>query len=90
MPPALKTLLWVVVLFDVYVLVYYRLLVKHHYEQAHGVREGTFWTLLSFPPYARLPVAGRKYARRYWVALALLVGCAAALALSADFSRLGF
>jgi len=89
-PAALKTLLWAVVFVDAYVLVYYRLMVKHHYEQAQGVREGTFWTLLSFPPYARLPDAGRKYARRYWIAFALLAGCVTALALSADFSRLGF
>ena len=90
MPPALKFLLWIVVFLDVYVLVYYRLLVKHHYEQARGIAEGTFWTLLSFPPYGRLPEAGRKYARRYWVALAVLVGCVTVLALSVDFSRLGF
>ncbi len=90
MPSVLKTLLWAVVFVDAYVLVYYRLMVKHHYERAHGVREGAFWTLLSFPPYARLPEAGRKYARRYWVALAVLAGCVAALATTADFSRLGF
>lgn len=90
MPSALKTLLWVVVLLDAYVLVYYRLMVKYHYEQAHGVREGTFWTLLSFPPYARLPKAGRQYARRYWMAFAVLVGCVGVLATTADFSRLGF
>lgn len=89
MPSALKTLLWVVVLLDAYVLVYYRLMVKHYYEQAAGVRESTFWTLLSLPPYARLPEAGRKYARRYWVALAVMAGCVGVLALTADFTRLG-
>jgi len=89
-PPAFKALLWIVVFLDVYVLVYYRLLVKHHYQKAHGVNEGTFWILLCFPPYARLPVAGRKYAHRYWVALGVLVGCVIALAMTADFSPLGF
>ena len=29
--------------------------------------------LFSFPPYQRLPELGKKYARRYWVAIALLV-----------------
>lgn len=90
MPSALKTLLWVVVLLDAYVLVYYRLMVRHHYEQARGVSEGTFWALLSFPPYACLPEAGRKYARRYWIAFAVLAGCVTVLAMTADFSRLGF
>ncbi len=90
MPPALKLLFWVIVILDVYVLVYYRLLVKHYYEQAQGISEGTFWTLLSFPPYGRLPQAGKRYARRYWVALTVLAGCVTALAMTADFSRFGF
>jgi hypothetical protein len=38
------------------------------------VKEGTFGALFSFPPYQRLPEPGKKYARRYWLALALLVG----------------
>lgn len=88
MQPAFKALLWAVVFFDVYVLVCYRLLVKHHYQQAHGVSEGIFSVPWCFPPYTRLPVAGRKYARRYWVALGILVGCVIALAVAADFSRL--
>lgn len=87
---ALKFTLWVVVFLDIYVLVYYRLLVKHYYEQAQGVTEGTFWTLLSFPPYGRLPETGRKYARRYWAAFTVLVVCVTALAMTADFSRFGF
>lgn len=90
MPLAFKALLWGVIFIDVYVLVYYRLLVKHHYQKAHGVNEGSFWILLCFPPYAGLPAAGKKYVHRYWVALGILVGCVSALALTADFSRLGF
>ncbi len=89
MQPAFKALLGVVVFLDVYVLVHYRLLVKRHYQQAHGVSAGPFSILLCFPPYTRLPVAGRKYARRYWVAPGMLVGCVIALAATADFSRLG-
>lgn len=90
MPSTLKLLLWVVVFLDVYVLVYYRLLVKHYYEQAQGTTEGTFWTLLSFPPYGRLSETGKKYARRYWFALTVLAGCVTALAMTADLSRFGF
>jgi hypothetical protein len=87
--PDVKAVLWTVIFLDVYVLIYYRLLIKHHYQRAHGVNEGTFWILLCLPPYARLPAAGKKYVHRYWVALGILIGCVIALAMTADFSRLG-
>lgn len=89
MQPAFKAPPWVVDFFGVYALVCYRLLVKHHYQQAHGVSEGPVSMSLCFPPHARLPVAGRKHARRYRVAPGMPVGCVIALAMTADFSRLG-
>ena len=71
---SLRTALGILLVVNGYVLIYYRLLVKHFYEEQHGVQEGTFGALFSFPPYSRLPELGKKYARRYWMALALLVG----------------
>lgn len=71
-----------------YAIVYYRLLVKFYYERQHGVRESAFGALFSFPPYKALPEKGRKYARRYWVAVGLLVACVMALAWVSDFSWL--
>lgn len=82
----MKTLLGVVLLIDVYVIVYYRLLVKYHYEQATGLKESAFGALFSLPPYAALTERGRRYARRYWVAVAVMVGCVAAMAVLSDFS----
>jgi hypothetical protein len=70
---SLRTTLGFLLVVNGYVLVYYRLLIKHYYEEQHGVKEGTFGALFSFPPYRRLSEKGRKYARRYWMALALLI-----------------
>jgi hypothetical protein len=70
---ALRTALGFLLVVNGYVLIYYRLLIKHYYEEQHGVKEGTLGALFSFPPYRRLPELGRKYARRYWMALVLLI-----------------
>ena len=56
-----------------YVVIYYRLMVRHFYQQQYQVKESTFAALFSFPPYARLDSLGRKYARRYWMAVIALV-----------------
>lgn len=84
----MRTLIAIIVVVDVYVIVYYRLLVRFYYEQERGVKEGTFGALFSFPPYARLPEKGKTYARRYWVAVGVLTACVAVLAVFADFSFL--
>jgi len=70
---SLRAILGILLVINGYVLIYYRLLVKHYFEEQHGVKESTFGALFSFPPYRRLSVPGRKYARRYWVALILLI-----------------
>lgn len=84
----MRTLLAIVIVIDAYVLIYYRLLVRHYYEEAHGIKEGAFGALFSFPPYAKLPESGRKYARRYWVAVAVLTVCVLVLATITDLSGL--
>lgn len=70
---SLRTVLGILLVVNGYVLIYYRLLVRHFYQEQQGVKESTFGALFSFPPYQRLPELGKKYARRYWVTLALLV-----------------
>lgn len=69
----MRTVLGILLAVNGYVLIYYRLLVRHFYEEQHGVKEGAFGALFSFPPYSRLPESGKKYARRYWMAVALFV-----------------
>ncbi len=70
---SLRTALGILLAVNGYMLIYYRLLVRYFYEEQHGVKEGTFGALFSFPPYSRLPKLGKKYARRYWMALALFI-----------------
>jgi len=70
---SLRTVLGLFLVVIGYVLIYYRLLVRHFYQEQYGVKESTFGALFSFPPYQRLSELGKKYARRYWVTLALLV-----------------
>jgi uncharacterized membrane protein HdeD (DUF308 family) len=70
---SLRTVLGILLVVNGYVLIYYRLLVRHFYQEHSGVKEGTFGALFSFPPYQRLPELGKKYARRYWIAMGLLI-----------------
>jgi len=81
---SLRTVLGILLVLNGYVLIYYRLMVRHFYEEQHGVKESTFGALFSFPPYGQLPEAGKKYARRYWWALILIVVWLVAAALSKE------
>jgi len=76
----MRIFLGVALVLCAYVAIDYRLLVKHHYERQYGVRESAFGALFSFPPYGRLSPAGRKYARRYWLAIAAMCLCLVAAA----------
>ncbi len=82
----MRTFLGILLVFTGYVVIYYRLLVRHFYEQQYQVKESTFGTLFSFPPYGRLDELGRKYAKRYWIAVGVLVAILLTLALISDFA----
>ncbi len=82
----MRTFLGILLVITGYVVIYYRLLVRHFYEQQYQIKESTFGALFSFPPYGRLDELGRKYARRYWIAVTLLVACLLALAVVSDFT----
>jgi hypothetical protein len=82
----MRTFLGVLLVVCGYVVIYYRLMVRHHYEQHHRVKETAFGALFSFPPYGQLPEAGKKYARRYWIAVAVMTGCLLAIAAVTDFA----
>jgi hypothetical protein len=75
-----------VLVVSAYVVIYYRLLVRHYYEKQFGVKESNFGAIFSFPPYRALPDAGKKYARRYWIAVSIMVSCVVTLAVMTDFS----
>lgn len=71
----MKSVLVAIVFADVYMIVYYRLLISWHYQQQNQIQESKLGALFSFPPYAALPERGKRYARRYWMAVAVLIIC---------------
>ena len=81
----MKNLIVLVLFLDVYAIVYYRLLVRWHYEQQSGARESALGVLFSFPPYTVLADRGRQYVRRYWFAVAIMVLCVAMLVHLTEF-----
>jgi hypothetical protein len=80
-------LIGAVLIADIYVLVYYRLLVRHFLAEDEGVKE-TGFALLSLPPFKINSLLARKYAKRYYAALAVLALCFAAIAWRTDFRSL--
>lgn len=60
------------VLADLYVIVYYRLMVGHWREKATGRRDAGLLAVVSYPSREGLPAEGMKYYRRYWYAVAAL------------------
>lgn len=84
----MSTFLLILLIVTGYVVIYYRLLVRYFYEQQYQVKESTLGAIFSFPPYGRLDELGRKYARRYWVAVAVQLVCLLALAAVSDFTAL--
>lgn len=81
----MKALIAVLLLMDVYMLVYYRLLVRFYYEKVADKKESAFGAIFSIPPYKILPERGRKYARRYWGAVSVMFLCVGALYALSDF-----
>lgn len=73
---------------SMYTLVYFRLMVRHHYEKEHNVKESTFGVLFSLPPHSKLNAIGKKYSRNYWITLAVILVIIAVLVQLRDFSYL--
>lgn len=59
----------------VYFVVYYRLMANFYAQQQSGIKKSAFIVLCSIPAYRHLPDKGKKYARRYWIALLILFIC---------------
>lgn len=78
----------IVLVLDVYAIVYYRLLVRHFLKTDRGVSESTFGALLTPPPWRDLSPLGRKYAKRYYGAVVVLVLCLAVTAATRPFPTL--
>ncbi len=61
------------VLANLYLIVYYRLMVGHWREKATGRRESGLIAAISYASRENLPAEGVKYFRRYWYAVGTLV-----------------
>lgn len=60
---------------DIYLIVYYRLLIGQAVERNTGLKErGGVLRVLSLPPRSKLNGEGLSYYRRYWIAVAALLG----------------
>jgi len=81
-----RAVLAVVLVVSAYVVIYYRLLVRYHYEKQYNVKESTFGAIFSFPPYKNLGEPAQKYVRRYWIAVGIMVGAVIWLTSIGDFS----
>ncbi|MEJ2343786.1 MAG: hypothetical protein P8090_00010 [Gammaproteobacteria bacterium] len=76
----MKGLLVALMVLDVYVVVYYRLLVRFYYQKVTQRRETALGALFSFPPYRVLPRQGRRCVQRYWISLLVLIAFVLVLA----------
>lgn len=84
----METVLGVIIVIDAYAIIYYRLLVKYYYEKENKVKESALGAILSFPPHRKLPTNGKRYAKRYWIAISVLIICIIILLPGRDFSAI--
>ncbi len=72
---------------NLYALVYYRLLVRWFLDQDCGVKETAFAALSTPPPWRILSPLGKKYAKRYFIALGTMVALMASIALAVGLPK---
>ncbi len=82
----MTTLLGILLVVDLYVVVYYRLMVRFHYERHNRLKERTFGAIFSIPPWSRLDERGRIYAKRYWIAVIIMTAIVLYLGMTLNFT----
>lgn len=80
----MEALFIALVVADIYLIVYYRLMVGHWRAKATGRKESGLMAAIGYASRKDLPAEGLPYYRRYWYA----VGVLAALVLVATAIRL--
>lgn len=65
-------LFFIVLIANIFAIVYFRLMVGYHRERATGERDAGFMAAISYPSRRGLPEEGLRYRRRYWWAVAVL------------------
>ena len=71
----LDTLVGIVIIVDVYVIIFFRLLVRRDYERTSGNKESMFDVILSAPKKDKLSPSGQALLRKYWMALGIMGLC---------------
>lgn len=84
---SLETALGILLLISVYVLVYFRLMVRFHHAKMNEKKEKSFLAVLTVPPYRNLNDKGKHYARRWWYTLLFMALIIGVLAIRIDFGR---
>ncbi len=69
----MRNLIGVLLIFNVYIIIYYRLILRYYTEQQTGRKESTFGAIFSFPSLKLLPEKARKYFKRYWIAIGVML-----------------
>lgn len=88
MNSAIETVLVILLIASVYALLYYRLLCKYFYEKTLGIKESAFGAIFSLPPYKQLPPEARKYHKRYWFALIVMLFIILIFAQTRDYTSI--
>lgn len=69
----MRNLIGALLICNVYIIIYYRLMLRYHTEQYTGRKESTFGAIFSFPPLKLLSGKARKYVKRYWIAIGVML-----------------
>lgn len=81
----MEWMLLAAIMIDVYLIVFYRLMIGFYVKQKSGREDRGFAAVLSLPSGRGLPEEGLKYCRRYWFAMAMLALLIAAGVASRDY-----
>ncbi len=80
----MESMLLAAVFIDIYLIVFYRLMIGFYRKQTTGREDRGFAVVFSLPSGRDLPEAGLRCYRRYWFAIAMLALFIAAGVVSRD------
>lgn len=84
---SLRIVFGVILIVALYVIVYYRLMIRYHYEKATGNKETTIGAIFTAPPISKVPKDKRHYVVRYFIAVGVLTAAIIAIALVFEVKR---
>jgi len=83
----MRTVIGIALVGSLYIMIYYRLFIRHYHQKASGEKEPSFWSVFSIPSYRGLQQSEQKYIRRYWYAVSIMLICIALLVASSNIDR---